>query len=190
MVFSSLILRNCLNKTCNRVTDLRKEIQSPKKSVLFAEEATVKAMAEYEAAEPKLEVVDGQPVQSEKPGRLKRLKGYVDKAKDDKTSIRESLEAKDALLARALEENKGSRSSGAFACWAMPRHFRGNMQARSDLILTHCTLKSLLEMSICFSAMLFMQVYVSQPPNCDIYCNLCCALFHFFWLILKYLYSI
>ncbi|XP_029124036.1 nuclear cap-binding protein subunit 1-like isoform X2 [Elaeis guineensis] len=109
MVFSSLILRNCLNKTCNRVTDLRKEIQSPKKSVLFAEEATVKAMAEYEAAEPKLEVVDGQPVQSEKPGRLKRLKGYVDKAKDDKTSIRESLEAKDALLARALEENKSSK---------------------------------------------------------------------------------
>ncbi|XP_038988704.1 nuclear cap-binding protein subunit 1-like isoform X2 [Phoenix dactylifera] len=100
------ILRNSLNKTYNRVTDLRKEIQSLKKSVLLAEEATVKAMKEYEAAESKLDVVDDQPVQSEKPGRLKRLKGYVEKAKDDETSIQESLEAKEALLARALEENK------------------------------------------------------------------------------------
>lgn len=90
----------------NRITDLRKEIQSLERSVLLAEEATRKAVEEYEAAELKLEVVDGQPVQSEKPGRLKRLKGYAEKAKDDETSMRESLEAKEALLARAVEENK------------------------------------------------------------------------------------
>ncbi|KAG1338636.1 nuclear cap-binding protein subunit 1 [Cocos nucifera] len=100
------ILRNAINKTYNRITDLRKEIQSLDRSVLLAEEATRKAIKEYEAAESKLEVVDGQPVQSEKPGRLKRLKGYSEKAKDDETSMRESLEAKEALLARAVEENK------------------------------------------------------------------------------------
>lgn len=66
----------------------------------------MKALKEFEAAETRLEVVDGQPVQAEKPGRLKRLKGYAEKAKDDEMVVRETLEAKDALLARALEENK------------------------------------------------------------------------------------
>ncbi|XP_072997664.1 nuclear cap-binding protein subunit 1 [Typha latifolia] len=100
------ILRNAVSKTCNRITDLRKEIQSLEKSVLVAVEVTAKAFKEFEAADLKLEVVDGQPVQAEKPGRLKRLKGYADKAKDEEVSIRDSLEAKEALLARALEESK------------------------------------------------------------------------------------
>lgn len=73
---------------------------------MLAQETSVKAQKEYENAELKLEIVDGQPVQAEKPGRLKRLKGYADRAKHEETSIRESLEAKEALLARALEENK------------------------------------------------------------------------------------
>ncbi|CAL9092146.1 unnamed protein product [Musa textilis] len=100
------ILRNAINKTYNRIADLRKEIQTLKKSVLLAEDVAVKALKEFEAAETRLEVVDGQPVQAEKPGRLKRLKGYAEKAKDDEIAVREALEAKDALLARALEENK------------------------------------------------------------------------------------
>ncbi|CAD5170194.1 unnamed protein product [Musa acuminata subsp. malaccensis] len=100
------ILRNAINKTYNRIADLRKEIQTLKKSVLLAEDVAVKALKEFEAAETRLEVVDGQPVQAEKPGRLKRLKGYAEKAKDDEIAAREALEAKDALLARALEENK------------------------------------------------------------------------------------
>lgn len=66
----------------------------------------MKALKEFEAAEARLEVVDGQPVQAEKPGRLKRLKGYAEKAKEEEVSARESLEAKEALFARALEENK------------------------------------------------------------------------------------
>lgn len=66
----------------------------------------MKALKEFEAAEARLEVVDGQPVQAEKPGRLKRLKGYAEKAKEEEVSVRESLEAKEALFARALEENK------------------------------------------------------------------------------------
>lgn len=104
--FFSQILRNAINKTFNRIADLRKEIQTLEKGVSFADNAAVKAMKEYEAAETRLEVVDGQPVQAEKPGRLKRLKGYAEKAKEDEVALRESLEAKEALLARALEENK------------------------------------------------------------------------------------
>lgn len=100
------ILRNAVNKTYNRISDLRNEIRSLEKAILVAEEASVKAQKDYQAAESKLEVVDGQPVQAEKPGRLKRLKGYADRAKYDETSTRESLEVKEALLVRALEENK------------------------------------------------------------------------------------
>lgn len=76
------------------------------KGVPAAEEATAKAIKEYEDAEAKLEIVGGQPVPAEKPVRLKRLKGYIEKAKDEELSIRESIEAKGALLDRALEENK------------------------------------------------------------------------------------
>ncbi|ONK62901.1 uncharacterized protein A4U43_C07F9300 [Asparagus officinalis] len=100
------ILRNTINKTYNRITDLRSEILSLEKSVSSAEEATIKAQKELEAAEAKLELVDGQPVPAENLGRLKRLRGYASKAKDEETSLRESLEAKEALFARALEENK------------------------------------------------------------------------------------
>nr|CAD1833320.1 unnamed protein product [Ananas comosus var. bracteatus] len=100
------ILKNALNKTYNRITDLRKDIQLIEKGVPAAEEATAKAIKEYEDAEAKLEIVGGQPVPAEKPVRLKRLKGYIEKAKDEELSIRESIEAKGALLDRALEENK------------------------------------------------------------------------------------
>ncbi|WOK93579.1 ABH1 [Canna indica] len=100
------ILRNAINKTYNRIADLRKEIGTLEKGVSLAEDAVVKATKDLEAAEAKLEVVDGQPVQAEKPVRLNRLKAYVAKAKDEVVSTRESLEAKEALLVRALEENK------------------------------------------------------------------------------------
>ncbi|ONK68418.1 uncharacterized protein A4U43_C05F11300 [Asparagus officinalis] len=100
------ILRNAINKTYNRITDLRKEIVSLDKSVSLAEGATIKAQKELEAAEAMLELVDGQPVHTNNLGRLKRLKGYAAKAKDEEISLREALEAKEALIARALEENK------------------------------------------------------------------------------------
>ncbi|KAG0489794.1 hypothetical protein HPP92_006657 [Vanilla planifolia] len=100
------ILRNAINKTYNRISDLRKEIHTLDNGILLAEEAALKAKQEYETAESKLEILDGQPVQAEKPGRLKRLKGYAERAKDEENSIRESREMKDGLLLRALEENK------------------------------------------------------------------------------------
>ncbi|XP_068659456.1 nuclear cap-binding protein subunit 1 isoform X2 [Aristolochia californica] len=100
------ILRNAVNKTYNRILDLRKEISSLQKSILSAEDSTAKATEGLEAAESKLEVVNGEPVQAENPVRLKRLKSYADKAKEEETSLRESLEAKEALLTRAFGENE------------------------------------------------------------------------------------
>ena len=57
-----------------------------------------------ETAESKLTLVDGEPVLGDNPVKLKRLKSSAEKAKEEEVSIRESLEAKEALLARALDE--------------------------------------------------------------------------------------
>lgn len=100
------ILRNAVNKTYNRISDLRKEILHLKKSVVTAEQIASKAKAELDAAESKLMLVDGEPVLGENPVRMKRLKSNAEKAKDEEVSARESLEAKEALFARALDENE------------------------------------------------------------------------------------
>ncbi|KAK9146885.1 hypothetical protein Sjap_006788 [Stephania japonica] len=100
------ILRNAIDKTCNRFSDLRKEVSSLEKSVLSASESASKATADLEAAESKLSLVNGEPVQGENPVRLKRLKSYAEKAKENEISVRESHEAKVALFSRAMEENE------------------------------------------------------------------------------------
>lgn len=103
---STQILRNAISKTYNRITDLRKEISSLKTSLVSAEEAALKAKAELEASESKLMLVDGEPTLGENPGRMRRLRSYAEKTKEKEDSVRESLEAKEALLARALAENE------------------------------------------------------------------------------------
>lgn len=100
------VLRNAISKTYNRISDLRNEISSLKKSVVSAEEAATKAKTELDAAESKLSLVDGEPVLGDNPARLKRLKANAEKAKEEEVSVHESLEAKEALLARALDENE------------------------------------------------------------------------------------
>ncbi|XP_022728993.1 nuclear cap-binding protein subunit 1 isoform X2 [Durio zibethinus] len=100
------ILRNAVSKTYNRITDLRKEISSLKKGVISAEEAAYKAKADLAAAESKLTLVEGEPVLGENPARLKHLKTEAEKTKEEEVTIRDSLEAKEALLARALDENE------------------------------------------------------------------------------------
>lgn len=102
----SQVLRNAISKTYNRICDLRKEISSLKKSVVSAEEAATKAKAELDAAESKLTLMDGEPVLGENPVRLKRLKSLAEKAEEEEVSVRDSLEAKEALLARAVDENE------------------------------------------------------------------------------------
>lgn len=71
----------------------------------MAEEASSKAKAELEEAESKLTLMDGEPVLGENPVRMKRLKSNADKAQQEELSARESLEAKEALLRRAIDEN-------------------------------------------------------------------------------------
>ncbi|KAJ6309993.1 hypothetical protein OIU76_014855 [Salix suchowensis] len=100
------VLRNAIGKTYNRISDLRNEISSLKKSVVSAEAAAAKAKAELDAAESKLSLVDGEPVLGDNPVKLKRLKANAEKAKEEEVSVHESLEAKEALLARALDENE------------------------------------------------------------------------------------
>ena len=100
------ILSNAVNKTYNRISDLRKEISSIKKNIISADESAVNAKTELESAEARLEIINGEPVQAEKPGRLKRLKAIAEKAKEQSVSVHDSLQAKEALLSRALKENK------------------------------------------------------------------------------------
>lgn len=100
------ILRNAVSKTYNRNSDLRKEILSLKRNISSAEEAAKEVKAELDAAESKLTLVDGEPVLGENPVRLNRLKSRAEKAKEEVVSLQESLEAKEALLARAADENE------------------------------------------------------------------------------------
>lgn len=50
--------------------------------------------------------MDGEPVLGENPVRMKRLKSSAERAKEEVVSVYESLEAKEALLSRALDENE------------------------------------------------------------------------------------
>ncbi|KZV27597.1 nuclear cap-binding protein subunit 1 [Dorcoceras hygrometricum] len=100
------VLRNAINKTSNRITDLRKEISALKKSVISATEAASKAQSELEDAKskPTLTLVDGEPVLAENPVKMKRLQSNVNRTKESEVSLRESLEVKEALFARAVNE--------------------------------------------------------------------------------------
>ncbi|XP_057437590.1 nuclear cap-binding protein subunit 1 [Lotus japonicus] len=100
------VLRNAVSKTYNRNSDLRKEILALKKNISSAEEIAKEAKAELDAAESKLTLVDSEPVLGENPVRLNRLKLRAEKSKEEVVSLQESLEAKEALLARAAGENE------------------------------------------------------------------------------------
>ncbi|KAH1194199.1 Nuclear cap-binding protein subunit 1 [Glycine max] len=100
------ILRNAVSKTHNRISDLRKEILSLKKNFSSAEETAKEAKAELDAAESKLTLVDGEPVLGDNPTRLNRLKLHAEKTKNEVVSLQKSSEAKEALLAQAMEENE------------------------------------------------------------------------------------
>jgi len=100
------VLRNALSKTYNRISDLRKGVASAEKSVQKAIEASTKAQANLESAEAFAEEVDTEELQNEAADKVKRLKAEADKLKEEESSAQESLEAKDALLSRALQENE------------------------------------------------------------------------------------
>lgn len=79
---------------------------SLKRNISSAEKAAKEAKAEVDAAESTLTLVDGEPVLGENPVKLNRLKLRAEKAKEELVSLQESLEAKEALLARATDENE------------------------------------------------------------------------------------
>jgi hypothetical protein len=99
------ILRNAVNKTCNRLADLRKEIPTLEKAVHAAEELSFKAVKDYEETKLICEATDGkEPGQS--PARVKRLEAYAERARKDEVTAHESLEAKMVALSRAMDESK------------------------------------------------------------------------------------
>ncbi|XP_058737621.1 nuclear cap-binding protein subunit 1 [Vicia villosa] len=100
------VLRNAVSKTYNRISDLRKEISSLKRNISSAEVAANEAKTELDVAESKLALVDGEPVVGDNPVRMNRLKSRAEKAKEELVSIQDSIEAKEALLARATDENE------------------------------------------------------------------------------------
>ncbi|KAE8732379.1 Nuclear cap-binding protein subunit 1 [Hibiscus syriacus] len=109
------VLSNAVSKTYNRITDLRKEISSLKKGVITAEEAASKAKAYLEAAESKLTLVEGEPV----------------------------LEAKEALLARALDENEVLDSTGMVLFLSLYKNFCTVLMERLPDASSDVTLQSL-----------------------------------------------
>ncbi|KAI3729333.1 hypothetical protein L6452_17989 [Arctium lappa] len=100
-----LACKNAIKKTYNRIYDLRKEICHLKKSVIAVEQSAAKAKGELDVAEAKLMLVDSEPVVGENPATMIRLISNAAKTKEE-VSTRESLESKEALFVRALEENE------------------------------------------------------------------------------------
>lgn len=85
---------------------MRKGVASAEKSVQKAIESFTKVQADLESAEAFAEEVDTEELQSEATNKVKRLKAQAEKLKEEESSAQESLEAKDALLSRALQENE------------------------------------------------------------------------------------
>lgn len=106
MIISLQILGNALNKTHNRISDLRKEISNLTKTVLIAEKASANARVELEASENKISLVEGEPVLGDNPAKMKRLKSTVEKAREVEVSLRDSVEAKQVLLNSTLSETE------------------------------------------------------------------------------------
>eukprot|EP01018_Ginkgo_biloba_P038789 Gb_40301 [translate_table: standard] len=101
------ILRNAINKSCNRLSDLRKEVKCAEELLQSAIEACTKTQSDLESAETSLaEGTDIKEHGIEISLKLMKLKEAADKFKEEEISTRESLEARDALLARALRENE------------------------------------------------------------------------------------
>lgn len=109
------VLRNAVNKTCNRLADLRKEIATLEKAVHGAEESSFKAVKEYEEAKLICEATDGKEP-GQPPARVKRLEAYAERARKDEVVARESLEAKLVALSGAMDESKVLIASSFTCC--------------------------------------------------------------------------
>ncbi|KAJ7559574.1 hypothetical protein O6H91_04G091800 [Diphasiastrum complanatum] len=101
------VLQNALSKTTSRTSDLRKEVISARKYHEEAIAATVKAQTNLETAQGLLETSSSEDSRVHATAKVEFARSMLDKKKEKETSNQESLEAKEALLARALYEQEG-----------------------------------------------------------------------------------
>lgn len=102
------ILRNAINKTNNRTVDLRREIAAAEKTLKLAIAGTAKAHTKWEAAVTAAKSSDmkSEDTRNSLSAKVDWAKTVADKAQDEETSAQDSLESKEALLARALREQE------------------------------------------------------------------------------------
>ncbi|CAM6096308.1 unnamed protein product [Calypogeia fissa] len=100
------ILGNAINKTNNRTADLRKDMVSIEKSVTTATAAVAKAQDKIELAQIMLESAEKEDAKLQAKAKHDWANSAMRRAKEEESSAQESLEAKQALLARALREQE------------------------------------------------------------------------------------
>lgn len=100
------VLRNAINKTINRTADLRKEVTAAEKGLLLASGAASKAFSNLQAAQALLNSAETEEAQTQATAKAEWAKSMVEKRRDDENSAQETVEAKNALLTRALKEQE------------------------------------------------------------------------------------
>lgn len=100
-------LRNAISKTVNRTADLRKEIATAGKTLDLASAAASKANSNLQTAQGLLDSADTEEALAQATAKAEWAKSMVEKKRNEEISVQEGLEAKDALLNRALKEQEG-----------------------------------------------------------------------------------
>eukprot|EP00271_Cylindrocystis_brebissonii_P014828 TRINITY_DN36413_c0_g1_i1.p1 TRINITY_DN36413_c0_g1~~TRINITY_DN36413_c0_g1_i1.p1 ORF type:complete len:998 (+),score=280.61 TRINITY_DN36413_c0_g1_i1:180-3173(+) len=97
------ILRNAVNKTCNRTTDLRKEVAAAELMLTSAEKDAQNAQAAADAIPSVDELMGEEDVEARSRAAARRL---VESTQEAAGNARDALEAKNFLLGRALQEQE------------------------------------------------------------------------------------
>lgn len=101
------ILRNAISKTVNRTADLRKDIENAQKGLDMARGAASKANSNLQTAQSLLDSADTEEALAQATAKAEWAKSMVEKKRNEEVSMQEALEAKEALLNRALKEQEG-----------------------------------------------------------------------------------
>jgi nuclear cap-binding protein subunit 1 len=101
-------LGNAINKTTNRTKDLLKDVNSIQKAVTAATAAVAKAQGKLDLALQMADVAETDEYKLQAKAKNDWATSSMRRAKEEESSSQESLEAKQALLARALREQEAS----------------------------------------------------------------------------------
>lgn len=101
------VLHNALRKTRNRVSDLRNEVASAGRAAAAASAAASKAREAAAEAQALADVEAEEEAKTQAIARAEWADAKAAKAAEDATSAEEAIEAKQALLMRALHEQEG-----------------------------------------------------------------------------------